>query len=256
MKNQFAGVLEGKKTGVEKGEKKNKKQSHSRVFLSGIFNACRYQIGKSLTNKRQVRGRSPITAFGDDGLYVYKRQTSCGFTLIELLVVVLIIGILAAVALPQYQKAVEKSRAMQAMTLVKSLGEAAENYYLANGTFPTTFDQLDVDIPADWTGTVKIYESAANDPHSNGTWSVMIENDGSGTNGAIHLGKITGDYAGAGFSYYVFSQSNYIPTHQLLCMEVKTSSSYVFGKTPGDFCAKIFQGTQTWDSGLRLYTLP
>lgn len=58
-----------------------------------------------------------------------------GFTLIELLVVVLIIGILAAVAVPQYQKAVEKARAAEAISILNSLQKAVDIYVLENG-FP------------------------------------------------------------------------------------------------------------------------
>ena len=91
------------------------------------------------------------------------RNTRRGFTLIELLVVVLIIGILAAVAVPQYQKAVEKSRAAEAMQLLKSLRDAQALCILEHGAsndacgwgnggsqgIGELFDNISIDLPGE-----------------------------------------------------------------------------------------------------------
>jgi len=71
------------------------------------------------------------------------------FTLIELLVVVLIIGILAAVALPQYQKAVVKARCTQAIITLKAITDAQERFALANDEYTDDLGDLDILVEND-----------------------------------------------------------------------------------------------------------
>lgn len=73
-----------------------------------------------------------------------------GFTLIELLVVVLVIGALTSVALPQYERAVLRSRAAEVWTVLPSLRSATEEYCMANGGYyAPSLDELSVEIPPD-----------------------------------------------------------------------------------------------------------
>ena len=77
------------------------------------------------------------------------------FTLIELLVVVLIIGVLAAIAVPQYQKAVDRSKFTQLRLAVKAIANAEEAFYAANGRYANSFTELDISFPQGSYGKVK-----------------------------------------------------------------------------------------------------
>ena len=71
-----------------------------------------------------------------------------GFTLLELLVVVLIIGILAAVALPQYKTAVVRSHVSAMLPILNSIALAQERYFMENNRYAGNTSQLDIQIPS------------------------------------------------------------------------------------------------------------
>ncbi len=115
-------------------QQKNKIRCHSKLDLESSTLAV-------LQQQQQRPAWKILKQVQDDGLFYNN-----GFTLIELLVVVLIIGILAAVALPQYQKAVYKSRYAAMKNLVQSMYDAEQAYYLANGQYTEDFDNLSIDV--------------------------------------------------------------------------------------------------------------
>ncbi len=71
-----------------------------------------------------------------------------GFTLTELLVTVVILGVLVSVAMPQYMRSVERSRATEAMSAIKSINDAIYVYYSDKETCPDKFSKLAISLPA------------------------------------------------------------------------------------------------------------
>ena len=181
-----------------------------------------------------------------------------GFTLIELLVVVLIIGILSAVALPQYNKAVEKSRATQAITLLKTVYQFAQNYYLQNGRWPQKFENLDMEVP--WE---KSTFSPNLDPYSNGEWSVSFSDaslisEERGYNRGIQIRKVAGSYTNVGFEIWETRDEYYKKElrREIMCVEYYMGSNKFTGNI-GDYCVKIMGGSfLTSDDGNAKFKLP
>ena len=163
-----------------------------------------------------------------------------GFTLIELLVVVLIIGILSAIALPQYQKAVWKSRNTQLKTVTASLAQAQQTYYMANGRWAGNFDELDIDLPLQAGTKTCSYTTAGTEAVRKGkNFEVLITSADLQSEGNITAVWTEGPYKCDGFFWG--SQSK-----QIKCREI----------TVDDFCTKIENGTRTSDATTILYTLP
>ena len=158
-----------------------------------------------------------------------------GFTLIELLIVVLIIGILAAVALPQYQKAVERSKAMQAITLLKSVYDAQQVYYLEHGTFATKFADLNINMP--WFTKQRPWSGNAYDYLANEEWTVELAGNYWGDR-MLYVGRNSGPYAGSGFLRNLTGTD----TKNTYCVE-RHSNGIVYNTANGSYCERFFNCT-------------
>lgn len=94
-------------------------------------------------------------------------MSKSGFTLLEVLIVVIIIGILVAIALPQYTATIEKARSGEAATNVGAIRGALDRYWYQNGSITTTLNNLDIDNPNSVTN--KLYTYSVTDDGTDST---------------------------------------------------------------------------------------
>ena len=247
MKKQMLSILEGNKTNLSSRQFVGRDLPHPLLLGQEEKQPCFTRDVEDPRTLRAARCTPPTS--GMTGPFYHGTKA---FTLIELLVVVLIIGILAAVAVPQYQKAVEKSRAVQALVVLKAVYDAAEAYYVANGTAPTTMEDLSVEIP--WTGSENW---ASGEAHSNADWTVEFYTSSAGTP-AVSVGRLRGKYQGAGFFIFLNETlSANIPAGVPVCAErTMYGGAKNFSAPAGSYCHDIFKGTLVLTSAARFYTLP
>lgn len=171
-----------------------------------------------------------------------KQKNKKGFTLIELLVVVLIIGVLAAIALPHYRRAVAKAQAAQLQTLVSSVVKSIQRYYMVQGKYPISFDEIDLGV--EWKNTTDnvcdvAVASSNKGIRQSGDYQIIL-NYREDSEFKVILGLFSkGQYKCTGIAYFIEGKG--VPLNQLICEE----ATYNRGtkNQSGDFCEKVMGKT-------------
>ena len=206
----------------------NKNKSHSRFCRaqhSEIFNACCYTpkehtlLNKCVEDPRTLRAcNRGMTA------------NCMGFILIEVLVVVLIIAVLAAVALPQYQKAVQKSRFASLKPLAKSVKDAQELYYQRYGQYASQAQLGDLDIGIPSNAGIELSDREGHD-------FVRASHTGLGHNNYVAYLEHSANFAG---NIYCEALTGDEQAENLCVAEGGTA-----GPTDGDYTLYLLSGNST-----------
>jgi len=136
---------------------------------------------------------------------IAKRKNS-GFTLVELAVVVVIIGVLAAFAVPRFLASVERSKAAEAFNYLATIHSSMERYHARQGTYATTLDELDIDLVDPEYFTVGAVTVPSGESSLETGWEVELTRVG----------------ASAGYGAYtvVFNQDGFDPVNSTISAEI------------------------------------
>lgn len=178
---------------------------------------------------------------------------SKGFTLLEFLVVVLIIAILVSLSVPSYVKAIEKTRAAEAISLLRAVYHSQLIYYMNHGKYASSLDVLTPQIKGVTVTAKKDFWSDYNNSSKKvGIWSVELEG---GKNASISVGRTKGHFAGTGFFLQLQRLDGVtFPLDTIYCVE-KTSHGAAYKQRAGSYCEDIMDGTLIHSSVYKKYKL-